>query len=123
MSCESCQTQAQNKRFLLDRLRGLLKEARDPVDTFEDVPFDFRHHKPKKWHDFPKEWIVTEERLQELLAKRSKTQSLEQQRQDLGRLVDGKRVIQKALESPAREPQRVIVNRATGRPVQVRRRA
>lgn len=122
MSCESYPTQAQNKRFLLDQLKDLLEETKHGKDTFEDVPFDFRHHKPKVWHDFPKEWIVTEERLQELLAKRGQVHQLEAKKGVEGKLIDGKGVIAQAMERPAMETQRVIVNRATGKPLTPNRR-
>lgn len=66
MSCDSFNTQAKNRQFLVDRVADLLKETKEGKDTFEDVPFDFRHHKPKTFHHFPKEWIMTEERKLEL---------------------------------------------------------
>lgn len=40
MSCESFETQAQNKRYLGDTVQNLIVEAKDTTDTFEDVPFD-----------------------------------------------------------------------------------
>lgn len=71
MSCESFETSAQNKRYLGDLVEVMLKEAKDVGDTFEDVPFDFRHHTPKKNYQFPIEWIVTPERKKEILAARA----------------------------------------------------
>jgi hypothetical protein len=71
MSCESFETPAQNKRYLGDLVEVMLKEAKDASDTFEDVPFDFRHHTPKKNYKFPLEWIVTPERKAEILAARA----------------------------------------------------
>lgn len=70
MSCEMFPTAAQNKRWLGDTLDKLLAEARDAKDTFEDVPFDFRHHKPKPRHEFPEEWKMTGERRAYLDGKR-----------------------------------------------------
>jgi hypothetical protein len=70
ISCESFETQAQNKRYLGDLVEMLIKEAKDAKDTFEDIPFDFRHHKPKVFHAFPEEWKLTPERKAEIDAKR-----------------------------------------------------
>jgi small subunit ribosomal protein S35 len=78
MSCESFETQAQNKRYLGDLVEVLIKEAQDAKDTFEDIPFDFRHHKPKVYHTFPEEWKQTLERKADLEAKRQAR--LEQER-------------------------------------------
>lgn len=78
MSCESFETQAQNKRYLADTIAALIAEAKDlESDSFADVPLDFRHHKPKKQPKFPKAWIMTEERKAELEKKRN-TQLLEE---------------------------------------------
>lgn len=73
MSCETFDTPAQNKRYLGDLVEILLKEAKDAKDTLADIPFDFRHHKPKPEYTFPKSWILTPERRAELLAARAKT--------------------------------------------------
>jgi len=70
MSCETFDTGAQNKRYLGDLVEVLLKEARDPAETFEDIPFDFRHYKPKPQYVFPEEWKMTPERKEALLAAR-----------------------------------------------------
>jgi Mitochondrial ribosomal subunit protein len=70
MSCETFDTPAQNKRYLGDQVEVLLKEARDPADTFADVPFDFRHHRPKPVYTFPEEWKMTPERKAELVQAR-----------------------------------------------------
>jgi len=70
MSCEMFEHQAQNKRYLSDLVDKLITSARDPTDTFEDVPFDFRHVKKQKPKPkFPHEWVQIaqkkeEERLQ-----------------------------------------------------------
>jgi small subunit ribosomal protein S35 len=88
MSCESFESQAQNKRFLGETIAKLLAEARDPnADSFEDVPLDLRHvenkrmqRKQKALHrarlgnpntGFPVEWRMTEERRAELEAMRN----------------------------------------------------
>ncbi|KAI9882554.1 MAG: hypothetical protein M1823_005701 [Watsoniomyces obsoletus] len=62
MSCEMFASQAQNKRYLGDLIGTVLREARDGKDTFEDVPFDFRHHDFRVKLKFPVEWRITEER-------------------------------------------------------------
>jgi len=71
MSCESFETQAQNKRYLGDTIVKLLAEVNDPKsDSFADVPLDLRHYKAKKTPVFPKEWLLTRPRFDELLEKR-----------------------------------------------------
>ncbi|KAI5800050.1 mitochondrial ribosomal subunit protein-domain-containing protein, partial [Geopyxis carbonaria] len=58
MSSEMFPNPAQNKRYLSDIFDRLLIEARDSTDTYEDVPFDFRHHKAKPMKPkLPKEWV------------------------------------------------------------------
>jgi small subunit ribosomal protein S35 len=74
-----------------------MKEAKDMKDSFEDVPFDFRHHKPKKRWEFPKEWALTPERKKYLEGKRQEKAKLEDQRANNGQLVDGKTVIDTSL--------------------------
>lgn len=88
MSCESFETQAQNKRFLGETIGKLLAEAKDPKsDSFEDVPQDNRHVENKRMQrkqkalmrakllnpftGFPAEWRLTEDRRAELEAKRN----------------------------------------------------
>ncbi|KAK9247215.1 mitochondrial ribosomal subunit protein-domain-containing protein [Lipomyces tetrasporus] len=58
MSCENFPNSIQNKQYLVDTLKRLLKESRDlSKDTFEDIPLDTRHVKRKaKTAQFPKEW-------------------------------------------------------------------
>ncbi|KAK6530133.1 37S ribosomal protein S24, mitochondrial [Orbilia ellipsospora] len=63
-SCEMFEHQHQNKRWLSELIDKLVEEARDDTDTFEDVPFDFRHHKFKKQKSFPKEWRMPAEKLE-----------------------------------------------------------
>lgn len=92
MASESMETQAQNKRYLGDLVTKLIKESKDPKDTFEDVPVDFRHHKPKAFHRLPEGWKMTPERRRELAEK--KKAALEA---DTGKLVDGKAAIDEAL--------------------------
>ncbi|QDS67886.1 hypothetical protein FKW77_008066 [Venturia effusa] len=92
MASESMETQAQNKRYLGDLVTKLIKESKDPKDTFEDIPVDFRHHKPKAFHRLPEGWKLTPERRRELAEKKRK--ALEA---DTGKLVDGKAAIEEAL--------------------------
>lgn len=94
MSCESFETQAQNKHYLGDTVQSLVAEARDPKDTLEDVPFDFRHHKPKPKLRFPEEWLLTEERKRELEEKRRLRLESESKRAELGELVSGIQAIE-----------------------------
>ncbi|EPS45172.1 hypothetical protein H072_830 [Dactylellina haptotyla CBS 200.50] len=63
-SCEMFEHQHQNKRWLSELIDKLVVEAKDDTDTFEDVPFDFRHHKFKPQQSFPKEWRMPAEKLQ-----------------------------------------------------------
>ena len=97
LSCEQFDTQSQNKRFIGDTIASLIAEAKNGKDMFDDVPFDFRHHTPKKRHEFPKEWVLTKERKQYLEDKRRQTAYLEDQRAGNGELVDGKRIVETSL--------------------------
>jgi small subunit ribosomal protein S35 len=97
MSCEQFDTQAQNKRFLGETIASLIKEAKDMKDKFEDVPFDFRHHKPKKRFEFPKEWVLTAERKQYLQSKRAEQAKLDDERLNNGKMIDGTTVIDTSL--------------------------
>jgi small subunit ribosomal protein S35 len=97
MSCEKFDTQAQNKRFLGETIAALIKEAKDMKDNFEDVPFDFRHHKPKKRFEFPKEWVLTEQRKQYLQSKRAEQAKLDDEKLNNGKMIDGTTVIDTSL--------------------------
>ncbi|KAG9193778.1 hypothetical protein G6011_03813 [Alternaria panax] len=120
LSCEKFDTQSQNKRFLGDTISGLIKECKEGKDTFEDVPFDFRHHTPKKRTEFPKEWVLTKERKQYLEEKRQKTAYLEDQRAGNGQLVDGKKVLETSLpfmSEAEQTPATVMVGGTRGKPL------
>lgn len=104
MSCESFSTQAQNKRYLGDLMDSLIHEAKDGKDTFEDVPFDFRHHKPKRRFEYPKDWLMTPERRKVLDDRRNAQQLLDQQREAEGKLLNGAEIIDKELAAPVRKP-------------------
>ena len=97
LSTEQFDTQTQNKRFLGETIQSLMAEAKDAKDTFEDMPFDFRHHKPKVRYEFPKEWILTEERKKYLADKRAEAARLEDEKKGNGRLVDGKTIVDTSL--------------------------
>lgn len=97
LSCEKFTTQVQNKRFLGETIAALVAEAKDMKDKFEDVPFDFRHHRVKKRHEFPKEWAMTAERRQQLEAKREEARRIEDEKMNNGMIVDGKTVIDTSL--------------------------
>ncbi|KAI9861547.1 MAG: 37S ribosomal protein S24, mitochondrial [Trichoglossum hirsutum] len=96
MSCEMFETQAQNKRYLGDLVETLLREAKDPTDTFEDIPLDFRHHHFREKPRFPRHWRMTPERKEQLLALRQEREQRDQQRTTEGRLLDGVAIIEKS---------------------------
>ncbi|KAF2482633.1 mitochondrial ribosomal subunit protein-domain-containing protein, partial [Neohortaea acidophila] len=90
MSCESFETQAQNKRFLADTINKLIAEAQDgTADSFKDVPLDLRHHTPKQRHRFPRAWGMTPQRREELEGKRKTLLLEEGKRIEQDRLVSG----------------------------------
>ncbi|KAI9823199.1 MAG: 37S ribosomal protein S24, mitochondrial [Thelocarpon impressellum] len=97
MSCEMFDTQAQNKRYLGDLVDTLVREAKDERDTFADVPFDFRHHKPKRQPRFPDQWLLTPERRKYLEESRQQRLQLDEERERKGALVDGLREIERAV--------------------------
>ncbi|KJZ78225.1 hypothetical protein HIM_02263 [Hirsutella minnesotensis 3608] len=97
MSCESFEHQAQNKRYLMDLVAKLVAAAKDPADTFADVPLDTRHRPAKERPRFPREWRVSEQRRRELADVREQAVLADAQRQEQGRLVDGKKVVEEYL--------------------------
>ncbi|KAI9805642.1 MAG: 37S ribosomal protein S24, mitochondrial [Piccolia ochrophora] len=110
MSCELFDEQAQNKRYLSDLVDTLLTEARDPTDTLADIPFDFRHHRPRPKPRFPPEWRMTPERRQYLDEKREQTLLLEQRKAEAGTLLDGTAVLENAYATlPAYQVQEEVV--------------
>ncbi len=68
---------------------------------FEDVPLDFRHHKFKNKPRFPENWLMTPERKQQLDATRRQRLLADKQRAEQGKLIDGVKVIEEAMKSPA----------------------
>lgn len=110
MSCESFETAAQNKRYLADTIGRLVAEAKDPAaDSFEDVPLDLRHHRPKVRHEFPRDWIMTKERRMQLQGARRQARLEEARRVEGNRLVDGKEAIEAARGEESKEEQAVMV--------------
>lgn len=105
ISCEMFEHQAQNKRYLGDLVDTLIVEAKDPTDTFEDIPLDTRHHKFKYKPKFPREWRMTEERRKELQAIRAESFQLDQKMVAEGTLIDGAQRIQAALAAASRKGQ------------------
>ncbi|RKF63955.1 37S ribosomal protein S24, mitochondrial [Erysiphe neolycopersici] len=93
MSCESYETQAQNKRYLGSVLESLLREARDQKDTMLDIPLYTKHHSSKKIPRFPQEWIMTENRRRELESHRIETLKKDKKLEKEGLLVDGTQCI------------------------------
>ncbi|PWY95224.1 37S ribosomal protein Rsm24 [Aspergillus sclerotioniger CBS 115572] len=69
MSCEKFALRAQNKRYLGDTIKALIKEAKEG-DAFTDIPLDVRHHKPKVTRRFPESWAMTPQRKKQLEARR-----------------------------------------------------
>ncbi|KAJ6440405.1 37S ribosomal protein Rsm24 [Purpureocillium lavendulum] len=93
MSCESYEHQAQNKRYLSNLVDDLVAAAKDPKDTFEDVPLDLRHHETKAKPRFPAEWRLTGERRLQLDEHRQRAALEDMKRAEGGLLVDGKKAI------------------------------
>lgn len=103
MSCENFEHPAQNKRYLGDVVMKLIAEAKDPKDTFEDIPLDTRHHnsKLKVKPKFPKEWRMTEDRRAQLSQLRHQAYLLDQGKKPNAALADGSQLAAKALKSAA----------------------
>ena len=110
MSSEMFETQAQNKRYLGDLVDTLIAEAKNEADMFEDVPFDFRHHKERKEVTFPEEWRMNEERQARLESDRRARMIAERQREEQGRVLVGSQIIEGALKAmPVVDESRVLV--------------
>ncbi|PFH58293.1 hypothetical protein XA68_13897 [Ophiocordyceps unilateralis] len=97
MSCESFEFKAQNRRYLSDLVDKLVVEAKDPTDTFEDVPLDLRHKRTTPKPRFPFEWRMTDERRQQLEEHRRKAALADEQRTERGAMVDGQGELDKFL--------------------------
>lgn len=91
MSCEKFGEPAQNKRYLGDLVNKIVAEAKDTTDMFEDVPLDFRHHKPRKVNVFPEEWKINgEQGVKRLEGQREGVRLLGEKEE----LVDGKEILE-----------------------------
>lgn len=95
MSTEKYVTRAQNKRYLGDLVKTLIKEAKTG-DSFKDVPLDLRYHKSKPQFVFPESWKMTETRQRQLAADREERYRAERERLTI---VDGKQVITDAIRT------------------------
>ncbi|PHH61242.1 hypothetical protein CDD81_620 [Ophiocordyceps australis] len=93
MSCESFEHQAQNKRYLSDLVESLVEAAKDPTDTFEDVPLDVRHHQPRIKPRFPPEWRMSDQRQDQLEKHRLAVISEDHKKATEGKIIDGKQLI------------------------------
>ena len=131
MSSEMHDTPMQNKRYLSDLVQKLLQEAKDPSDMFEDIPLDFRHHRPKKTFSFPQEWKLDSTKRRQLIAERQKVAEIEgpkreremliaEQEKDLNslvglddgqmgeRFVDGGKILERAIAAMPKEVPRIV---------------
>lgn len=83
------------------RRKQHIDSLQDLTDTFEDVPLDLRHHKIRAKPRFPKEWRMSEERMQQIVAYREEAKQIEAAKKAEGKLVNGVQIINKALASRA----------------------
>ncbi|KAK3686272.1 37S ribosomal protein S24, mitochondrial [Vermiconidia calcicola] len=113
MSCESFETQAQNKRYLADTVHNLIAEATDPkADSFSDIPLDTRHHKAKKVFKFPDSWIMTPERRAQLEEKRTASMLEDGKKVEEDKLVSGLKAIEEARKIDAKKTEQPIMAEA-----------
>lgn len=105
MSSESFQQPAQNKAYLSGLVDDLVAAAKDPSDTFADVPLDTRHHTIKNKPQFPKSWRMTKQRLERLEAVWQKVDAADVKRLEEGKLVDGEKHIDGYLMERLRQEQ------------------
>ncbi|KAH7148756.1 mitochondrial ribosomal subunit protein-domain-containing protein [Dactylonectria macrodidyma] len=103
MSCESYEQQAQNKRYLSNLVDDLITAAKDPKDTFADIPLDVRHHQFQKKPKFPKEWRLTPKRIEELAELRKNASLLDLEKAENELLIDGGKIIEDFLNQKALE--------------------
>lgn len=86
---------------------------------FEDVPLDTRHHQIKVRPKFPKEWRLTEERMQQLDEARQQSLLLDQAKEQGGQLVDGNERVDRFFAEPAmanlRIPERLSAKKSPAR--------
>lgn len=106
MSCDSYEYQAQNKAYLQKLVDDIITSAKDPKDTFEDIPLDTRHHNAKTKPRFPKEWRMSDARRKQLDELRQKAALADLQRAEQGLLVDGQKAIDAYLVHKAAQEQK-----------------
>lgn len=106
MSSDSFEHQAQNKRYLSNLVDDLIAAAKDPKDTFADIPLDTRHHKVQPKPRFPTEWRMSPERRQELDEHRQRVAIEDVKMAEGGQLVDGVQAIDQYLMKNAGEDQK-----------------
>lgn len=113
ISCESFETQAQNKRYLGDLVDNLIAEAQNSEDMFDDVPVDTRHIRVRKREliaPFPEAWKLTDERREYLEKKWGENRREEIQKKERQLLVDGAALIAEAMQAlPVREGRRALM--------------
>lgn len=108
MSSESFEHQAQNKAYLSGLVDELIAAAKDPKDTFADIPLDTRHHQKQKKPKWPKEWNMTEERRLEIQNLRNKAYLKDKERVETGKMIEGAKVIDSyLLERAAKEQEKL----------------
>ncbi|KAJ4265433.1 37S ribosomal protein S24, mitochondrial [Fusarium torreyae] len=106
MSSDSFEHQAQNKRYLSNLIDDLIAAAKDPKDTFADIPLDTRHHKVQPKPRFPTEWRMSSERRTQLDEYRRRMAIEDLQKAEGGRLIDGTQVIDNYLTKKVIEEQK-----------------
>ncbi|KAG7122330.1 hypothetical protein HYQ44_003228 [Verticillium longisporum] len=94
------------------RVDTLVAAAKDPKDTFEDIPLDTRHYKPVVKPKFPKEWRLTPDRKKELAALREQAKQLDASKEAEGQLVDGQKMIDVMLGGPSIVAQQTLSKEA-----------
>ncbi|KAL2202893.1 hypothetical protein CC79DRAFT_1184660 [Sarocladium strictum] len=107
MSSESFQHAAQNKAYLSNLVDDLVTAAKDPKDTFEDIPLDTRHHSKKAKPKFPVHWLMTEDRKRALEGAWQQAMLEDGRRAQAGELVDGEQKIESFLNQKLAEQQRL----------------
>ena len=116
LSCDSFETQAQNKRYLADVINNLIAESKDPqADAFADTPLDTRHHKPRKVYKFPESWIITSQRRAHLEEMRKAGMLEDGKRIEEDRLVSGVRAIEEARMISAKQVEEPVMAEARQR--------
>ncbi len=122
MSCESFEHQAQNKQYLMKLVDDLVTAAKDPSDTFEDIPLDLRHHKSKTKDKprFPKSWLLTDKRRRELDEHRQRVAIADMERANAGLLVDGQQTIDGYLMQRVSEEKAKVLEEQVAVPVQAK---